>query len=50
MTKSQNILFIQSQTMILFTFENRITFFYKSRHIFSMTVNIFEDQVKVFRR
>ena len=32
--------------MILFTFENRFTFFYEIHHGFSMTVNIFGAESK----
>ena len=50
MTKSQNILFIQSQTMILFAFKGRFTFLYESSYVFSMRINIFGDKLRVFRR
>ena len=42
--------FIRNQKMVLLAVKDRSTFFYEIHHSFSMTVNIFGDQVKVFRR
>ena len=42
--------FIRNQKMVLLAFNDGSMFFYEIHHSYSMTVNIFGDQVKVFKR